>query len=700
MVEELKSIASSPTDHDRLLVQRALAANHILRLEAQAFLLTHDILWHAVAHKSVDVIKKEAEKEVVVNGALLKRGSCERGGEGETILHVAILCKRGFRVIEYLLDTFPELINEPYRYKPRYKGETALHMAVVQCSGSDTWLVDLLLKKLANPTSHLVTGTDFTNGSLEYGQTVLHFAVSSGKVRCIKKLLNLKAIRETVSQVDETTGNNVLHMLAKNHGLDKASFKQLFDDFRHLDSDMLKVKNSAGLTPVEVGIASGNVNILEGIKETIWGFDESRYRVPLNKLDSLLCVADRVSMIQVGVSNNDIAIITHPVIDALLDWKWQIYAQYIYTTWLVWTFMLVGLIVTPTIAMQPSSFSQRRVYDFGNGTDFWRAVFEVVSFVGVIAMALPVFKETITKSKKWITKSNNARNRTTTEKRSLISHICHEAADFTFCTSLFLIPIVRVASRSESLGLQLENSLFGLAAIVGWIHLLRFAKVSSRVGPLVIVFSTIITRDLVEWLWLYIPITCGFSAALYLQMQSVPQLTSTSSSPVQDWDTYPGSTMWMLRFTFGQAVFDDLRKGVEPWLAIGLFMVYGFLVIILLINVLIGKLANTFERINEVSKREWKMQRAPLILEIDAHLASSAKKYYSSKLGFAVETSDIKYFQFSERKNASSGKSEIVSIVVGKTDGLEVVKTPPELAAKFKWSCVVEDLVARYNPKS
>ncbi|KAI9349546.1 hypothetical protein BDR26DRAFT_852325 [Obelidium mucronatum] len=729
-------------------IEEALERNHILRQETQAYLFKSDLLWRAVTQGTREEIELHSKEVRPVNGNNVMRGICERGGEGETILHAAILCRRSFEIITWIATTFEELINEPYRYCEKYYGETPLHMAVVQFGsdvGSEESLVDWLLDNGANPNGEKCTGTEFSGkGDYSYGQTPLHFAVSTGKVAAIHRLLKpvnrsksdlqekdnttqSAFIEANVGDIDTYTGNNVLHMLSQNKDLDRETFKKLFDLLRNKEPRMITQKNQVGDTPIDAGIRAGNVNIIEAMKEVMWGFDERRYRIPLRKLDSLLLSEMKsmaevevgknnpVSMIEIGVANNDPSIITHPVIDALLDWKWQLYAQFIYTTWFLGTFTLVGLVITPTIALQPTTFDRRRTYDFASSSaDFWRAVFEVSSLIGATIF---FYRGVMELYKKY--------------QRTTFVSLLHEIADATFSFSLLCIPIIRLSNTPN--GIHFENILFGLAAIVGWIHLLRFAKVSSRVGPLVIVFSTIITKDLVEWLWIYAPLTFGFAAALYLQMQNVPGQAAaavaaaaatladsgaaggTSSNSVFDWDTYSGSTMWMLRFSFGQAVFDDFRKGESAFLACGLFLVYGFLVIILLINVLIGKLANTFERINEVSKKEWKMQRAPLILDIDEHLSSTTKEFYGSKIGFS-EDGEERYFQFTERKNSAAAataattskkkQSEIVQIIVSGEKLAEKIskwkyieKTPHQLAEKFKWKDVFKNLIERENKK-
>ncbi|KAJ3068066.1 hypothetical protein HDU98_008768, partial [Podochytrium sp. JEL0797] len=123
---------------------------------------------------------------------------------------------------------------------------------------------------------------------------------------------------------------------------------------------------------------------------------------------------------------------------------------------------------------------------------------------------------------------------------------------FLYVACIVALPVVRfafVSANSDTI-LDVENVLFGLGAILRCLHLMSFSKGFERVGPLLFIFGRIIFEDFVEWLYLFISITAGFSAALFLQMREVP---------VKDWDSFLGSTLWTVRFIFAQAAFDDLR---------------------------------------------------------------------------------------------------------------------------------------------
>ncbi|ORY30704.1 hypothetical protein BCR33DRAFT_792522 [Rhizoclosmatium globosum] len=134
---------------------------------AQSDLLLNHPMWAAVAHGSLEAIKTETEKPT-------------EKGIGPAALS---------SIIQWIVTTFPTLVNVPYAGK-RYFGETALHLAVVQAEDHNPAehkksIVRLLIEHEADPNISLATGTEFASidqGTLRYyGQSVLHFAVVSGK---------------------------------------------------------------------------------------------------------------------------------------------------------------------------------------------------------------------------------------------------------------------------------------------------------------------------------------------------------------------------------------------------------------------------------------------------------------------------------------------------------------------------------------
>ncbi|ORY30698.1 hypothetical protein BCR33DRAFT_772102 [Rhizoclosmatium globosum] len=501
------------------------------------------------------------------------------------------------------------------------------------------------------------------NGSLcYYGQTVLHFACMTGKANIVEYLIDNNA---DVNEVTELTGNNVLHLLAQAKGMETQTFKRIFQLLKTRDPAMLQQKNNkmddekhpGDMTPFELGVFEQNANILEGIKQILWDFDKTvQYLVPLNELDPLLRSNqdDKLSLIELAVKNNDKDILSHPVIDTILKWKWKMYAQYIFLGRFLVTFFLVAVVYTPVISLQPSNYDQRRGY--GNFTDGWevfRLIWELLAVFGALILLFwTAFNDAVIKSWKVLNELN---------RWEYINR-------WAFSLFILSIPLTRVLGQipgvNETAMLNAENVLFTFGAIAGWIYLLDFAKGSEHIGPLIVVVWKIVTRDLLQWLWIFIPVCMGFASGFFLQMQDVPIETSS----VKDWDQFIGAAVWTVRFLFGQAAYDDFRAAKMPWFTYTMFIIYGFIAVILLVNVLIGKVVDTFTNVNADSERVWRVELGALIMSIDMHLSSKAKQRYRENFGLtsmAAGREGIRYFQFTEHcVKFRNGESTVMEVLV------------------------------------
>ncbi|KAI8615317.1 ankyrin repeat-containing domain protein [Chytriomyces sp. MP71] len=286
--------------------RRMLPGNAADLLEENQLNLFRDgNLWQAVWEGNIANVEKyamqeylgpdylEAGQTVVAPGEKRLRGAHERGGEGETILHIAVLLKHK-RLAEWIVTTFRSLVNETY-LKHKYFGETALHIAVVNSAPEDISLVEFLVEKEAHINGPLVTGTEFLKdedkGSIYYGQTILQFAASVKKEKIVRYLVEKGALLHDI----DIYGNNVLHVMAYHGDINVELFhwlrarnqveikKELAEMKKHNPDlslsfmkeytnrrDITKARNKDNLTPFQVGVARGHVQIIDACKEILW----------------------------------------------------------------------------------------------------------------------------------------------------------------------------------------------------------------------------------------------------------------------------------------------------------------------------------------------------------------------------------------------------------------------------------------------
>ncbi|KAJ1546613.1 hypothetical protein HK405_006983, partial [Cladochytrium tenue] len=222
--------------------------------------------------------------------------------------------------------------------------------------------------------------------------------------------------------------------------------------------------------------------------------------------------------------------------------------------------------------------------------------------------------------------------------------------------------------------LQFENIFLGLACVLGWWSILYFAKASQTVGELFLAFKFIF-MDIITWSALFFIICLAFSGAFFLQMQS---------SGIDEWSPYWWSMLWMIRITLQEGTFDSFANGANvPAVAILLFIAFSFLMVIVLINLLIAKSADTFQKIHENTRKNWRVDFANLILDIDRVLPKKKLDFFNAHIGFQdLESESGSYLALIEM-NADDGQRDMVKAVVGYWDSDYNLDGLPDIEPSF-----------------
>ena len=166
------------------------------------------------------------------------------------------------------------------------------------------------------------------------------------------------------------------------------------------------------------------------------------------------------------------------------------------------------------------------------------------------------------------------RNTQFNNNRSLISVTRNSM--FTFFFSLRVIFLLRSCSQSFCLSSSFSSS-------------------SSR-------FDTQIT------------LTC-MTAFYFLLKKPLKEVESPSHS------SYEKSWMELFRMTLGTWNYPELRSSYHHWLTQIFFVLFLILVPILLLNMLIAMMGNTYSAISEKSEREFALQSANILVEIERGLS-------------------------------------------------------------------------------
>ncbi|KAJ3212259.1 hypothetical protein HDU82_002943 [Entophlyctis luteolus] len=691
------------------------------RKHPQYHLFKNDNLWSAIASKDINKIREAMRTYVNVENPdgttdTLERGKFELGGEGETILHAAVLLKCKRDIIEMIVTAYPNLLGLTFQ-GTLYRGENEMHIAVAQASPDELDVVKYLLQELKKNTYTLqkvmsarAVGREISSESgplHSFGETVFHYAVKAGNIEVLELLI--EAFPDCVKDKVEAPGYNSLHLLVKNLDMPVDRLVQIYRLIAKNANDLPSQKSKNDKTPVDLAFELQNVAILEILKIPLWEFERTnRFRFPISTIDPIMC--KRGGLIEKAVDKGNKLVLEHPVVDTIFKCKWKMYAREIFVYRLLGTIIYVAGFLTPAISYQLYNIQDRRTYDFTEMSTVRRFVLELgATTCAVIALFLE------------LRQYNHLGRRYFSPNR-----IGENINQWLICAPVIATAILRVhivvTESNDQAFLEAENVLLGISCISGWIHFLSFAKGSEQVGPLVLVFWKTLFRDFAYWLWVYVPLTLGFAAALFLQMQkatttetnsanqNAANLTQYPANSTGDWNSYGGSAVWTLRFILQQAVFDDFRTASSfPFTAV-LYFIYSFVVVIMFLNIFIAMLVETFNSVQQDKHREWKLQLASLILDIDLQLSELYRKRVCARFGYHLKKEDPddmdkalgpgggcsacsdhekKYFHFTEHipDNPVDKYRELISVTVRRSDDGETFKTlqMTELAHWTSW---------------
>ncbi|KAI9352985.1 hypothetical protein DFJ73DRAFT_339333 [Zopfochytrium polystomum] len=709
-------------------------------------------IWRNISHQSDFESLKRLLVHVHTNSTTSPRPwiSALRGPIGDNILHAAAMAGR-IEVVRLILENYGDLVNKGVEGK-RYKGETALHIAAIK---GNLKMVELLLNHGADPFA-MATGEAFCTGfggalSLYFGMTVLQFAACAGHLEIMSLLVKKSGDPKALIEAVDLNGNNVFHVLATRPSvsstvvefLKRKLTKQYVLSREHQDGtanstllepgrpaighganaylrSVFDQPNKIGLSSLQVGMSKGNAGALDMLRFSVWEFGDVRSsRIPISGIDSLLdaglprasnlnggaSVWKDYSALEIATATQNLDAMSHPVMNCLLKAKWYLYARRKFLQRMVLSILLMSTF-TAALALQPSNPKARYEYGFYNNGEsavpVLRVVFEAATVIGVTCLMFYDFRNLVD-PRAWRLRSKGLSITLRLEKLEplafgILIYICT-----IFRLSLSIPSYTEETLRKVRNG---EDLILGAAAIIGWISLLHFANGFSRLGPLTLTFRKILLGDLLEWAMIYSVFTIGFGCALFLLMLDVPRNTEYE---VADWDYLPGSVLWTIRFIFAQAVFDDFRKSHMPGVTQTLFLAYAFLVMVLLFNVLIAMLSQTFGAVAQDSNRLWLVQFGRIIVEIDSRLTQSERAVYAAHLGHldTSESSNTRYITLIERRlnpfDASAEPSyEVEKVVIAyesSTTSLRPPVTPPTKTRGPTPSSLQSDGTTLANPE-
>ncbi|XP_003706172.2 transient receptor potential cation channel subfamily V member nanchung isoform X2 [Megachile rotundata] len=184
------------------------------------------------------------------------------------------------------------------------------------------------------------------------------------------------------------------------------------------------------------------------------------------------------------------------------------------------------------------------------------------------------------------------------------------------CCILLSFPFLRLSCADE-----VEDVLAVVVMLTTAPYFLFFCRGFKTVGPFVVMIYRMIMGDLLRFVSIYLVFVIGFSQAYYIIFLSfdnpnTPEGVDDSVSNPMPSPIESIMAMFLMSMTnFGDyyGAFERTRHEME---AKFLFVVYMAIVAILLVNMLIAMMGNTYQKIAE-TRNEWQRQWARIVLVVE-----------------------------------------------------------------------------------
>ncbi|ENN83360.1 hypothetical protein YQE_00280, partial [Dendroctonus ponderosae] len=549
----------------------------------------------------------------------------ERGAVGETILHLCLLNATSLHadIAKRLLRFYPKLINDIY-ISDEYYGENVLHIAIVN---EDPSMVKFLLAANVNfqercfgnfmcPEDQKSSRTDSldhewvnvyheTNydGYVYWGEYPLSFAACLGQEESFRLILAKGANLDA----QDTNGNTVLHLLVIYSKVE--AFDMAYELGAHLS-----IRNILKMTPLTLAAKLARMDIFFHIlkleREIYWQIGSITCAAyPLSQIDTIDVKTGQISkmsalnLVVFGDKDEHLELLDGVLVD-LLNAKWNTPGPPIHTDSPKNSTNTTKQLKIPNATIQ--SIIMNNSNDDYDVEEWWDNLREECRLMNLDTTESLV--------------------RFTAELGITFGAFLYLAAAMTAPSRvMFLFSCILVFGVIPSLRLVCMDEVEDIIAVVVMLttapYFLFFCRGFKTVGPFVVMIYRMVLGDLLRFATIYMVFVMGFSQAYYIIFLSFDN--PLTPEDVDDSATNPMSTpsesimaMFLMSMTNFGDYYTAFARTEHEYEAKILFVIFMAIVAILLINMLIAMMGNTYQKIAE-TRNEWQRQWARIVLVVE-----------------------------------------------------------------------------------
>ncbi|CAF3001819.1 unnamed protein product [Rotaria socialis] len=563
-----------------------------------------------------------------------------RGPVGECPIHMLFLygTETHLNMARYFIINFPHTITQIYN-KEEYYGEMVLHIAIIKRNPT---MVEWLLGEehnrayLEQQLTSTASGRFFQEGRpCYYGETPLAFACCTNQWNIVEILLKFGASMDVV----DSNGNTVLHLLVirnlpemytkykerwiAEQQADKGSSDEDDDDeYFRIENQRItplwKRLNKEGYTPLTLAAKLGQADmfsfLLEERKITQWSFGPvACVLYPLDQVDLEFREEDNiespVSALELIVQNAHVELIMHPRMIDLVNKKWERFARRIFFNRFLVTFSYLTVFLITTILDQT-----RNETITGEGDDA-----ETISVepAGMLCQTIcTIGRFFVLAGAIWKGRSELKEIATLGIRKyfqTTGSGLLENCLACSFCSTIFIVNILR------ALNMEAETAALAIASLLGWGYMLFFVMAFRLTGPFVVMIYEMLFNDVLRFCIIYVVFLIGFSQTFFILF---------------DYNGFTGfltSVKQCFLGMLGDFDLDSYAETKHSYISVTFLLFYIIVVTILLLNLLVAMMGDTYGNIIEGATQVWHLERARIVFAIENEMESAERNLARNK---------------------------------------------------------------------
>ena len=553
-------------------------------------------------------------------------------------------------------------IKETDIFEAARLGETISFCGLIECQEADLKAVD------------------------NVGNTILHVLILISGAKCRDHTGEKLIWKEKIILMMKSWYSNCSEWLEVYH---TAEAKECDDTHASALKKLMAIENNAGLTPLNLASLEGADYVVKCIiSQTPYCFKpesidfkhkSGEVAYVMNEIDNILTLNGKSAFEYVLRRPPYEAgrILRIQPFDMLLKDKWSMHKKW-RVPWFLWHLSIMTIFTLTCVYRPINKNSVHEKFDsWDDHLRFVGEIFLVLSFCGFVYGELVDF---------WHS----------TWRRYLYpadKYVFLQLTNRTLFVFVLITLILRWCNNKR------EDVFIALSLLLGWTKSIQYLAFWRHMGMFPFVMHKILIEDVLQkFLVAFIMILIGISTAIYCTFQrykvDASLLTDNTHTEIDTFDTLFSTVFLLIEVTFGMG---EIETFETRNLSIFMFLAFLYLVNLVMMNMLIAMLSDTYSRTRVVMDKNWNWVEGILALLIESHMPSYFKIKYEQLDKHSLENTLLQYTMWRRKSKIKPGNEEDLHSSSTSIDGKKLNYDDRQSASTHSVEMIYVAIVPKYR---